>query len=99
MAIHPTYRSWFDQIFRNAMLIDEMMQHLDIDPGSATVLENKKTFIDARDNCASCAEVDTCRNWLDASEALPLPPEFCPNSAYFGKLLAGDREPGVSAAV
>ncbi len=99
MAIHPTHRSWFDQIFRNAMLIDEMMEQLNIDPASAAVLENKKTFIDARDNCTSCPEVETCRNWLDASEALPLPPDFCPNSEYFEKLLAGGKEPGVSAAV
>lgn len=99
MAIHPTHRSWFDQIFRNAMLIDQMMEQLEIDPASAAVLDNKKTFIEARDKCTACPEVDTCRNWLDAAEALPLPPDFCPNADYFAELLTGREQADAAAAV
>ena len=42
--------------------------------------------------CLTCPSGRDCRNWLDAAECLPLPPDFCPNTKFFERCLLSQKD-------
>jgi hypothetical protein len=81
--------SWpmFKRVWRRAELTDRMIDELAVDPIIAARLDKGDAYREACANCIACSSPSDCRNWLDATERLPLPPDFCPNSKFFERCL------------
>jgi hypothetical protein len=77
--------SWqmFSRIFQQAELMDRMMKVVGVDPAVAARVDTSQAWYEARTNCISCCHECECRNWLECSEGLPVPPNFCPNVEFF----------------
>ena len=77
--------SWpmFNRIFRQAELIDRMMGCVGVNSAVAARVDQGAAWYEARTNCISCCHEHVCRNWLECSEGLPMPPDFCPNAEFF----------------
>jgi hypothetical protein len=84
----PISRRWpiFNQVRRRQELMDHMMQRLGVDVVTAIRADDGQAFIEARARCRNCLHESDCRNWLESSEALPLPPDFCPNANFLRTL-------------
>jgi hypothetical protein len=39
----------------------------------------------AHRKCLECKHAQDCRNWIEASEGLPLPPSYCRNIEFFSR--------------
>ena len=78
----PISRRWpiFNPVRRRQELMDHMMQRLGVDVLTAIRADDGQAFVEARARCRSCLHESDCRNWLESSEGLPLPPDFCPNA-------------------
>ena len=76
-------RPMFSRIFHQAELMDRMMEVVGVNPAVATRVDKGQAWYEARTNCISCRHECECRNWLECSEALPMPPNFCPNVEFF----------------
>jgi len=91
--------SWpmFNRIFHQAELMDRMMELVGVNPGSAARIDRGVVWYEARTNCIACAHEHECRNWLECSEGLPVPPDFCPNVEFFQQCAeTAPAAPGVS---
>ncbi len=77
--------SWpvFNRIFHQAELMDRMMEAVGVKTAVAARVDNGAAWYEARTNCISCCHEHECRNWLECSEGLPVPPVFCPNAELF----------------
>ena len=73
----------FNQVRRRQKLMDHMMQSLGVDVLVAIRADDGQAFVEARTRCHNCLHESDCRNWLESSETLPLPPDFCPNANFF----------------
>jgi Family of unknown function (DUF6455) len=83
----PISMRWpmFNQVRRRQELMDHMVQRLGVDLLTAICADQGQAFVEARGRCRNCLHESECRNWLESSEALPLPPDFCPNTNFFRK--------------
>lgn len=59
------------------------MERVGVDVLAAVRADNGQAFFDARAKCRVCRHESDCRNWLELSETLQLPPYFCPNANFF----------------
>ena len=75
--------SWLEQVLRRQELMDHMMQRAGVDVLTAVRADNGQAFFDSRARCRVCSHESDCRNWLQLSEALRVPPYFCPNANFF----------------
>jgi len=73
----------FNQVRRRQALMDEMMERLGVDVLIAVRMDNGQGFVRARARCRDCLHESECRQWLDSSPILPMPPAFCPNAEFF----------------
>jgi len=71
-----------EQKLRRQELMDRMMQTRGVDADAALRVDGGMAFIEARAKCGYCLHADACRDWLGA-EAPQIPPDFCPNAAFF----------------
>jgi Family of unknown function (DUF6455) len=76
--------SWpmLNHVLSQAKLMEHMMSRLGVDPAIAARIDRGTAFYEARTRCSDCPSVGSCRGWLASSEALPMPPDFCPNAAF-----------------
>ena len=74
-----------NRIFHQVELMDRMMGLVGVDPAVAGRVDKGTAWYEARTNCISCCHERECRNWLECSEGLPVPPDFCPNLEFFGR--------------
>ena len=82
----------FHRVWRRAELTDRMIGELRVDPIVAARLDKGDAYREACTNCLTCSGASECRNWLDAPERLPLPPDFCPNTRYFERCLLRQKD-------
>lgn len=73
----------FNQVLHRQELMDEMIERLGVDVLTAVRKDNGQAFVRARTRCRYCLHESECRQWLDSSPILPLPPDFCPNANFF----------------
>ena len=86
-----------DRIFRQAELMDRMMERVGVNPAAAARLERGTAWYEARTSCIACCSERQCRDWLTLSEtqAVSAPPEFCHNAAFFRR--CGAKSPQETA--
>ena len=84
--------SWpkFNRIFHQVELMDRMMEVVGVNPAVAARVDKGEAWYEARTNCISCCHECECRNWLECSEGLPIPPNFCPNVEFFRRCTEAD---------
>jgi Family of unknown function (DUF6455) len=78
-------RLWptLEQVLRRQELMDLMMRTSRVDVPMAVRVDGGLAFIEARAKCRYCLHEGVCRDWLEASEGLQTPPDFCPNARFF----------------
>ena len=74
--------SWLKHVRRRQELMDSVMQKGGVDVLTAVRADKGQAFFEARAKCRDCLHESDCRSWW-LSEALPLPPNFCPNANFF----------------
>jgi hypothetical protein len=81
----PKLTRWpmFNQVLHRQELMDEMIERLGVDVLIAVRADKGQGFVRARARCRDCLHESECRQWLDSSPILPLPPDFCPNANFF----------------
>ena len=91
--------SWpmFNRIFHQVDLMDRMMEIVGVNPAIAARVDKGEAWYEARTNCISCCHECECRNWLECSEGLPMPPDFCPNVEFFRRCTETDARDLLSA--
>ena len=77
--------SWpmHNRVLRQAELMDRMMGRVGVNPAVAARVDQGAAWYDARTNCISCCREHECREWLECTEGLSMPPDFCPNAEFF----------------
>ena len=76
-------RPMLDRVFRQARLMDRVMERAGVDAGMAARSDKGMAFYDARTKCIACCRERACRMRLEGAEGHLLPPDFCPNAAFF----------------
>jgi hypothetical protein len=71
------------RVHRQAELMDHMMERLGVSPSFAAGIDGGLAWYEARTKCIFCSNVQRCSDWLEGSEPLPGPAEFCPNTEFF----------------
>ena len=56
--------------------MDRMMGLVGVDPAVAVRVDKGVAWDQSGTNCISCCHECECRNWLECSEGLPVPPDF-----------------------
>jgi len=84
--------SWpmFNLIFHQVELMDRMMDVVGVNPAVAVRVDEGAAWYEARTNCLSCCHECECHDWLECSDGLTLPPDFCPNVAFFRRCTQAD---------
>jgi uncharacterized protein DUF6455 len=96
--MHVSTRFWptFQQVVRRQKLMLRMMEAMGVNVPDAMRVDGGLAFLEAQGKCRSCANDDSCRQWLDSSEQARGTPEYCPNVTFFEGLkrvdLDGERE-------
>ena len=80
-------RPMLERIFRQAELMDAVMERLGVDPSTAARLDRGMAWYEARTKCIGCCEERQCRAWLERPGPLPGPPPSCPNGDFFRRCL------------
>jgi Family of unknown function (DUF6455) len=82
----------FKEVLRRQGLMDDMMERCGVDVLDVIRKDGGQSFVEARSRCRSCACVRICRDWLLVSgDAVPWPPDFCPNAGIFRAFLKKHR--------
>jgi hypothetical protein len=78
-------RSMFDRVFRQAELMDRMMERVGVNAAAAARIDKGMAWYEARTKCIACCSDRQCRDWLARSEAQALSeaPKFCHNAEFF----------------
>lgn len=75
----PTLR----QVLRRQELMDRMMQASGVDVLAAVRVDGGLAFAEARAKCRYCLHESDCRDWLESSKGLQMPPDFCAVASFF----------------
>ena len=76
-------RPMLDRIFRQAELMDCVMQRLGIDPATAARLDRGTAWYEARTRCIACCDERQCRAWLASADPPTALPSSCANGEFF----------------
>jgi len=84
------HNNWplLERVFIQSELMDRVMDKIGIPAVMAARRDQGAAILEARARCLNCHNETLCRHWLEASPALPPPPEFCPNARLFRALRA-----------
>jgi uncharacterized protein DUF6455 len=87
--------STFDRIFRQAKLMDRMMQRVGVHAATGTKIDKGGEWYEARTKCIACRSDRECREWLARPDvdAVSDPPEFCENGNFFRYSRITNRAP------
>ncbi len=88
----------FNRVLRQAAMMDRMMQRAGVEPGVAVRLDKGCAYYAARTRCIECPVADRCHAWLDDPQGGPLPPEYCPNVAFFQRCIESAEDRCATAA-
>jgi len=85
--------SWpiFKRVFRQAELMDRMMERAGVNPVVAARLDKGMAWYEARTKCLDCRDGYQCRKWLERLDAPPMPPDFCPIAQFLRHCAGRDR--------
>jgi Family of unknown function (DUF6455) len=76
--------SWLKEVLGRQELMDRVMEKSGVDVLTAVRADNGQAFFEARAKCRDCPHESACRDWwLESSEELRLPPNFCSNANFF----------------
>ena len=73
----------YNRVFRQAELMDRMMERMGVDPSVAVRRENGMAWYEARTRCIDCVHERRCRSWFEPSSSSGAEPDFCPNARFF----------------
>lgn len=79
-------RHWWptsDQVLRQQMLMHRMIETCGVDGYRAARIDGGLAFLEACTKCRFCPHEQGCRLWLGLDDEVRLPPDFCPNAAFF----------------
>ena len=91
------YRCWIlDCKSRHPDLMERMMQHMSVSPLAAARVDGGMAWYEARTKCIFCRRENECADWLEGSEGIGNPRQFCPNVQFFQQCAAskGDQLEG-----
>jgi len=82
-----------NRIFRQAALMDRVMERVRVDPMAAARVDSGMAWYEARTKCIACRNERQCRDWVARPEAdaYSQPPEFCHNAEFFRRCSKGIR--------
>lgn len=72
-----------EQVLLRQELMDRMMQTSGVDVLTAVRVDGGLAFVEARAKCRYCPHEGACGDWLESSEGLQRPPDFCHNARFF----------------
>ena len=75
-------RPMLDRVFRQAELMDRVMERLGVDPAMAARVDRGTAVYEARTRCIACSHERECRHWLEGSGVHASPADFCPNADF-----------------
>jgi uncharacterized protein DUF6455 len=75
-------RPMLDRVFRQAELMDRVMQQLGINPAVAARVDRGFGFYEARSRCIACSHEGECRAALQVGLTQAGPAPFCPNGDF-----------------
>src|SRR6266487_1214823 len=83
-------RPMWDRVFRQAELMDRMMESVGVGLTAAARVDRGMALYEARTRCIACCSERECRDWLARAESKssPEPPQFCHNAEFFRPLMA-----------
>lgn len=83
--------SWpvYNRVFRQAELMDRVMERLGAKQSVAVRRENGMAWYEARTKCIDCVHERQCRNWLEATTSSDAGSDFCPNARFFDECREG----------
>jgi hypothetical protein len=84
-------RPMLERIFRQAELMDRVMERIGVAPSTAARLDQGMAWYQARSRCIACCTDCECRAWLERPDPLPGPPPSCPNGDFFRRCLAAPQ--------
>ena len=78
-------RPMLDRVFRQAELMDRMMERVGVNAAAAARVDKGMAWYEARTKCIACCSERQCRDWLarSAAQAFSEVPEFCHNAELF----------------
>jgi Family of unknown function (DUF6455) len=76
-------RPMLNRIFRQAELMDRVMERVGVDPSAAARLDRGMAWYEARTRCIACCDERQCRTWLECSNPPTALPPSCSNGAFF----------------
>ena len=76
-------RPMLDRIFRQAELMDQVMERVGVDPAAAARVDRGMAWYEARTRCIACCNERQCRAWLACSNPPTALPQSCPNAEFF----------------
>jgi hypothetical protein len=84
-------RAALNRILRRAALMDSVMQRVGANHDAARTLDGATASFEGRVKCIACDRERECLEWLAHSQAAAssVPPQFCPNAAYFRRCRGG----------
>ena len=80
-------RPMLDRIFRQAELMDRMIERVGAKPAAIARVDRGMAWYEARTKCIDCRHEQACRDWLERSPASPAQPDFCANAELFRSCL------------
>jgi hypothetical protein len=75
----------FLRVWRQAELMDRMLERQGIDAIVAARLDGGAAFMAARRACLGCHHSHMCEQLLEALPGSPLSPSFCANADFFDR--------------
>jgi hypothetical protein len=78
-------RPMIDRVFRQAELMDRMMERVGVNAAAAARVDKGMAWYEARTKCIACCSERQCHDWLARPEAQASSeaPEFCHNAEFF----------------
>jgi len=75
--------SYSQKLLHQANLMARMMERVGVDVALAGSKEGGLPWYEGQTKCIFCRNVKRCSEWLDGTEPLANPAEFCPNIKFF----------------
>lgn len=75
------------QVRERAERLDRVIEAAGADLAAVVRKDGGTAFAEARATCLRCRYSRACQDWLDATDGLPLPADFCPNATFIRQLV------------
>jgi hypothetical protein len=92
-------RPMLNRIFRQAELMDRVMERVGADIPTASRLDRGMAWYEARSRCIACCHERECRVWLASTNPSTALPQGCPNGEFFRRCSAKRQSNGHSLSI